>query len=79
MITEAPFEERLFHHEGREGHEDRVTKKVSSLKNNGFRLRALRDLRGEMSVSILVAASPRCASAVNKNSTSVHRKPGRPE
>jgi hypothetical protein len=79
MITEAPFEERLFHHKGRDGHEDRITKKVSNLKKSGFRLRALRVLRGEMSVSLLVAALPRCASALNKNSTSVHRKPGRPE
>jgi hypothetical protein len=55
----------------------KVTKDLDTLF--GSKLRVLRVLRGEIRLSLLVAALPRWASAVNKNSTSVHRKPGRAE
>jgi hypothetical protein len=32
IITAAPFDESLSHHEGREGHEDRITERASNLK-----------------------------------------------
>jgi hypothetical protein len=45
MVTVIPLAERLSHHEGREGHEDRAEKEESNLKKIFF-LRALRVLRG---------------------------------
>jgi hypothetical protein len=50
-ITVAPFDERLSHHEGREGHEDRITERASKPKKVFF-LRALRVLRGDMHCSL---------------------------
>jgi hypothetical protein len=43
----------------------RRTRRIRKLLHFNFLLRALRDLRGEMSVSILVAALPRWVSVVN--------------
>jgi len=46
-----PFDKRLSHHEGREGHEERITERTSNPKKNGFFLRALRVLRGDIHFS----------------------------
>ena len=34
IITDAPFDERLSHHEDREGYEERITERTSNLKQN---------------------------------------------
>jgi len=58
IITNAPFDERLSHHEVREGHEDRITGHRIR-KKNVFFLRALCVLRGDIHFSFLLAAEPR--------------------
>jgi hypothetical protein len=45
ISRDTPFDERLSHHEGREGHEDRTMERASNLKKVFF-LRVLRALRG---------------------------------
>jgi hypothetical protein len=32
IITDPPFDKRLSHHEDLEGHEDRITERISNLK-----------------------------------------------
>jgi hypothetical protein len=68
--SDTPFDERLIHHEGREGHEDRIKGRTSILKEIFFFLRALRVLRGDIHF-VLVAALPRCVSYENQFSCSV--------
>jgi len=58
IITDARFDERLFYHEDREGHEGRI-RKVNLTNNKSFFLRALRALRDDIHFSFLVAALPR--------------------
>jgi hypothetical protein len=57
------LDEKHSHHEGREGHEDRITERASNLRKNIF-LRALRVLRGDIRFSFGWAL-PRCVSLVN--------------
>lgn len=52
------LDKSLSHHEGREGHKDRIVERISNLEKNIFFLRALRVLRGDDHFSFLVAAVP---------------------
>jgi hypothetical protein len=54
IVRDTPFDERLSHHEGREGHEDRITEMASNQKNVLF-LRALRALRGDIHFLLVVS------------------------
>jgi hypothetical protein len=55
-IINAALHETHFHHEEREGHEDRTKKRTSNPKKKVFFLRALRVLRGDIHFSFLVVA-----------------------
>jgi ABC-type nitrate/sulfonate/bicarbonate transport system substrate-binding protein len=60
IITNVPPNERLSHHEGREGHEDWIKERTSNPEKSVFFLRALRVLRGDIHFSFLVVALRRC-------------------
>jgi hypothetical protein len=61
---DTPFDERVSHHEGREGHEDRITERASN-KKNVFFLRALRALRGDIHFSLVGLGRAECGYIEN--------------